>query len=227
MSDPAPPRVLPVFPLSGCLLLPGNYLPLNVFERRYRNMVEDLQQAPPYIGMIQPRAFLPGGNGQPRPESLAPHPDLYPVGCAGRLEECERQPDGRYYVVLRGVSRFRVVRELPLRRGYRRVVAEYGAFAQDLKELEIALDPTRMLAALHHLAEEQELEFDMELLRALPGVSLLNGLCAALPFAPEEKQALLEAEGPMEREELLLDLLGVDSEPLDSEEELFSPPTVH
>jgi uncharacterized protein len=218
------PHILPVFPLTGSLLLPGNLLPLNVFEPRYRNMVADAMAGERHIGMIQPVV--------PRPDNWVDaaqepdNPDLYPVGCAGRIERCEPQSDGRYLIVLRGVGRFRVTRELPLRRGYRQVEADYSTFTADAAEPAILLDPSRMLRALRGFSEVQGLEFDFDLLGALPGVSLLNGLAAALPFRPAEKQALLEAAGPMEREELLLTLMGMGIEPL-SADEYYSPPMVN
>jgi Lon protease-like protein len=128
--------------------------------------------------------------------------------------------------VLRGISRFRVREELALQRGYRRVAADYGEFARDLNEPEVSIDSSRILRALRGFGEAHGLELDFRLLSSLPGISLLNGLAVALPFRPAEKQALLEAPGPMEREELLLALMGMGIEPV-STEEYYSPPTVH
>ena len=218
------PRILPVFPLTGSLLLPGNLLPLNIFEPRYRNMVADAMAGDKHIGMIQP--VVPRQDNWVDAAQAPDSPDLYPIGCAGRIERCEPQSDGRYLIVLRGVARFRIVRELPLRRGYRQVEADYSEFPADPVELTILLDPSRMLRALRSFSDQHGLEFDFDLLGSLPGVSLINGLAAALPFRPAEKQALLEAAGPMEREELLLTLMGMGIEPL-STDEYYSPPTVN
>ena len=218
------PAILPIFPLTGSLLLPGNLLPLNVFEPRYRNMVADAMEGDRHIGMVQP--VVPRQDNWVEAAETSDSPDLYPIGCAGRIERCEPQSDGRYLIVLRGVGRFRIVRELPLYRGYRQVEADYSVFQADAAEPGIVLDPSRMLRALRGFSEVQGLEFDFDLLGALPGVSLLNGLSAALPFRPAEKQALLEAAGPMEREELLLTLMGMGIEPL-SADEYYSPPTVN
>jgi len=218
------PKVIPVFPLTGSLLLPGNLLPLNVFEPRYRNMVADATEEARYIGMIQPLV--------PRQDNwvdLAQEPEspvLYPVGCLGRIEECELQPDGRYLVLLRGVCRFRIERELPLHRGYRRVMADYGEFQRDLDELSVSLNPAPLMRALRAFGEKNELEFDFDLLSSVPGISLLNGLAVALPFRPAEKQALLEAADPAVREELLLTLMGMGIELL-STDEYYSPPTLN
>jgi Lon protease-like protein len=227
MSDPNLPEILPVFPLTGSLLLPGNLLPLNVFEPRYRHMVADVLEGPRAIGMIQP--LLPRQDNwldAVDPGSDPAHPDLYPVGCAGRIDRCDPQPDGRYSIVLKGVRRFRVRRELPLQRGYRRVEADYSEFQADLNELSVQLDPSPLLGALRGFAEHHGLELDFPLLSSVPGISLLNGLAVALPFGPAEKQALLEAASPLEREEMLLVLMGMGIERV-SNEEFYAPPIVN
>lgn len=224
MPEEPAPSVIPVFPLTGTLLLPGNLLPLNIFEPRYRNMVADALEGERYIGMIQP--LVPHQDNWPALEPPAENPELYSVGCVGRIDRCEPQPDGRYEIVLRGISRFRVRAELPLVRGYRRVEAEYSEFPGDRLEPATALSPARLLSAVRSFGETHGLEFDLDLLSSIPGVTLLNGLAAALPFRPAEKQALLEAPGPAEREELLLTLMGMGLEP-STPEEYYSPPTVH
>jgi hypothetical protein len=210
-----PPPELPVFPLTGSLLLPGNWLPLNIFEPRYCNMVRDALQEGHHIGMIQP--VVPRQDNRPQPGRPAEksaaaddeRPDLYAIGCAGRIERCEPQDDGRFLILLKGVSRFRVDEELPLRNGYRRVRADYADFGADLGEPQALLDPDPILDALRDFARSRELEFDLDRLETLPGVTLLNGLAVALPFSPGEKQALLEADGPDQRRDLLLSLMGM------------------
>ena len=222
-----PPSVIPVFPLTGSLLLPGTLLPLNIFEPRYRNMVADALAEGRHIGMVQPVVpRLDNFGDLLDPTDLERAPELYHVGCVGRIERSEEQPDGRYEIVLRGMCRFHIREELPEQRGYRRVSAEYGEYLADLGEPQSFVDPSRMLASLRAFGEKHGLEFDFDLLGALPGISLLNGLAVALPFRPEEKQALLEADGPLERERLLLALMGMGIEPL-SADEYYSPPTVH
>lgn len=227
MPESPSPSVIPVFPLTGSLLLPGTLLPLNVFEPRYRNMVADALEEGMHIGMIQPVVpRLDNFGVLLDPTEVERAPELYGVGCAGRIDRSEVQPDGRYEIVLRGICRFRIREELPEQRGYRRVSADYAEFLDDLAEPQSFVDPSRMLASLRAFGQAHELEFDFDLLGALPGVSLLNGLAVALPFRPEEKQALLEAASPVEREQLLLALMGMGFEPM-STEEYFSPPTVH
>jgi len=206
MAEPPCPEVIPVFPLTGVVLLPGNWLPLNVFEPRYRAMVEDAMAGERHIGMIQPVEARPADAPDPE-EPPADAPELYPVGCAGRIERCDPQADGRFLIFLRGVSRFRVQAELPARRGYRRVVAGYEEFAVDRRETEVDLDPAPVLEAVRRFGEVQGTAIDLGQLAGLPGRALVNGLAVALPFSPAEKQALLEAPGPAARRELLLALL--------------------
>lgn len=238
MAELTAPTVLPIFPLTGSLLLPGSFLPLNIFEPRYRHMVADAMSAAEdraagerqgagqgYIGMIQPVVPRPDNRGPI--EQVLEHPEVYTVGCAGRIDRCEPQPDGRYHILLRGLCRFRVREELDLHEGgYRRVVADYSEFLADLTEPTFNLHPGRLLRAARELGERHGFAFEHDVLSALPGIVLLNGLAAALPFSPPEKQALLEAAGPAEREELLLLLMGmgVDANALD---ESYTPPTLH
>jgi Lon protease-like protein len=224
VSDPPASEVIPVFPLTGSLLLPGNFLPLNIFEPRYRNMVEDALGGPRLIGMIQP--VVPRNDNRPDLTVDPDHPDLYQVGCVGVIEESEPQDDGRYLILLKGLTRFRIEEELPLQRGYRQVRASYEEFREDLDEPRQELDPSRLLAALEAFAERQQLTFEMERLRLMPGVTLLNGLAVALPFPPGEKQALLEADSVQEREELLLSLMGMGLEGV-TEGQYYSPPPVN
>lgn len=219
-SDP-PPSILPVFPLTGSLLLPGNFMPLNIFEPRYRAMVEDVLADGGHIGMIQP--VLPG------PDNLGvgeDDPELYSVGCAGLLEQAERQDDGRFLILLRGVMRFAVDSELGLRRGYRQVRASYGPFAEDLLADPSGLNAAPLLAAVERFGRRRELEFDMDLLASLEGPRLVNALAAALPFAAAEQQALLEAATAGDRLRLLLELMRMDEAP-PTEPAPFVPPTVN
>lgn len=220
------PEALPLFPLTGSLLLPGNWLPLNVFEPRYVEMVEDVLEGAGCIGMIQP--VVPRQDNRPDPSEPQPErPDLYQVGCAGRVARCEEQADGRYLILLKGVSRFRVVEELPMEHSYRRVRVDYDEFTSDLMEPEALLDPDPILTALRDFASQRELEFDLERLQTLPGVTLLNGLAVALPFSPGEKQALLEAPDLGERRDLLLSLMGMGLSIGDDDGDRFAPPVVN
>ncbi len=204
------------------LLLPGNLLPLNVFEPRYLHLVRDALGGEKLVGMIQPRVPSLDNWGPAGGES----PELYGVGCAGRLTEWERQDDGRYLIVLRGLVRFRVRRELAPVKGYRRVRADFTEFLADLEESPPGLEAGRLLRAVRRFARAQDLEFDQDLLASLAPRALLHALCAALPFSPGEKQALLEAPLAAERERLLLTLMEMGVGPPQVEDG-FSPPLVH
>jgi Lon protease-like protein len=212
MADQTPklPEIIPVFPLTGSLLLPGNLLPLNVFEPRYRNLVADALEGDQVIGMVQP--VTPRQDNWVAEAQQPESPEIYTIGC--------------HLIVLRGVARFRVREELPLKRGYRRVAADYSEFQRDLHELNVFLNPSQMMRALRAFGEKHDLDFDYDLLASVPGISLLNGLSVALPFRPAEKQALLEAADPAVREELLLTLMGMGIEPL-STDEYYSPPVLN
>jgi Lon protease-like protein len=223
------PEALPLFPLTGFLLLPGNWMPLNVFEERYRHLLEDLlaerDDGGAYIGMIQP--VLPRDDNHVDPMFVDPdEPALYSIGCVGRLERCDPQDDGRFHVLLRGVCRFRVAEEIGPRRGYRRVRADYSPFRGDLAELDAAVDPDPLLAALREFARRQGLEIDFDRLELLPGPALVNGLSVALPFSPSEKQALLESDDVDHRRELLLSLMGMGF-PFGTDDASAASPLVH
>jgi Lon protease-like protein len=224
MSELILPTVLPIFPLTGSLLLPGNLLPLNVFEPRYRNLVADALEGERLVGMIQP--LVPRQDNWVEAAQASDDPELYSVGCVGRIDECEPQQDGRYLILLRGVCRFRVRTELPIHREYRRVQADSSEFQSDLGELQVDVNPARIMRALRAFGVANDLEFDFDLLGSVPGISLLNGLSVALPFRPAEKQALLEAAGPAEREEMLLTLMGMGLEPL-STDDYYAPPILN
>ena len=102
-----PPDILPIFPLTGVLLLPGMWLPLHIFEERYRNMIADARDGAAYIGMIQP--VVPREDNRPKPEAPPENPEVYGIGCAGHIDQCEQTEDWRFYIQLKGVSRFRVM----------------------------------------------------------------------------------------------------------------------
>ena len=120
------PDTVPIFPLSGVLLLPRGQLPLNVFEERYVNMVRDAMATDRSIGIIQPRR-------KERVDS-ADHPEVYETGCLGRITEHRETEDGRILITLTGLCRFDVAEELPLLHGYRRVTPRYDDYADDLAE---------------------------------------------------------------------------------------------
>jgi Lon protease-like protein len=224
MTDSPLPKIVPLFPLTGVLLLPGMWLPLHIFEPRYRNMVADVRSGDGYIGLVQP--VVPRQDNRPPPDAVPGNPPVYPVGCLGRMEQCDEKPDGRYLINLKGISRFRAQEELDLEKGYRRVTADYAEYAADLTEMEIDLDPASLIHRLTAFSKVNRVSFDLARLGGVPGIALLNGLSMSLPFAPAEKQALLEAPRPSERERLLLRLLEMGLEGRTGEEHPL-PPTLN
>jgi hypothetical protein len=194
------PETIPIFPLTGALLLPQGVLPLNIFEPRYLNMVEDSLGADRMIGMVQPAEA--GAEG--RVES----PALYGIGCAGRITAFRETGDGRYEIVLTGVARFEIAREIEGRRGYRRVVPRWDRYLRDLEaESALTLERAPLIDALRALAGRRGLGAEWAPLTELPNRELVNWIAMAVPFHPSEKQALLECASFAERGRLLTALL--------------------
>jgi len=185
------PRVIPIFPLPGVMLLPRGRLPLNIFEPRYLQMTQDAMASHRMIGMIQPAD----------PEARLDAPEVYPVGCVGRITSYSETPDNRFLITLTGVCRFAIARELEMDGLlYRRVYADYGRFADDLPEPPpLAIDRERLLPALRSYFERQNLTADWDAIERADDDALAVCLAMACPFEPSEKQALLECEGEGER----------------------------
>jgi Lon protease-like protein len=200
------PEILPIFPLTGVMLLPGTVLPLHIFEPRYRNMVEDALGGDKIFGMIQPFAPQDDNRG-PRSGADPGVPELYKVGCAGFIEQSERFPDGRFFVQLKGVNRFRYENELPLYRGYRRVRGIYREFPDATLEQDWQCDRAAVLSALAAYGEAQGRRVNPEHAQRFSDLELVNLLSVSLPFHPAEKQALLEAPTLKDRELMLVNLL--------------------
>ncbi|CAN5289879.1 LON peptidase substrate-binding domain-containing protein [soil metagenome] len=194
------PQVIPVFPLPGAILLPRGQLPLNIFEPRYLNMIDDAMAGDRIIGLIQPA----GG-----PATL---PSLTAVGCAGRITSFAETSDGRYLITLTGVARFRVAAELPSQAPYRQVRATFAAFEADLASpLDDGFDREAFLDALRAYLERRQLEIDWDTAGGAPQEALINSLSMALPFEPAEKQALLESSSLEDRCRTLTALLQIDA----------------
>ena len=200
------PSEIAVFPLSGALLLPGGRLPLNIFEPRYLAMTQDSLAAGRMFGMIQPEP------GAPRGET---GPGLYRIGCLGRLSSFAETEDGRLLITLTGVIRFRVAEELPMRRGYRRVQADYAGFEADLDlgEKPTGVDRAALLGALRAFFQARGIEANWEAIEQTSDEMLVLTLAMVCPFEVREKQALLVAATPEERAEILVSLLRIGAHP--------------
>jgi Lon protease-like protein len=187
---------LSVFPLPGALLFPGLFLPLHIFEPRYRAMVSDAVARDRRIGMIQPR-----GHGAPDVE----RPPLYDIGCVGRIAEVEALEDGRYNLVLEGLALFRVVRELDVSTAFRQVEAELLPTPDD-ETLPLGHRASIELES-RRFAEAHGYQVDWDAVARLDDESLVNGIAQIAPFDAAAKQALLEAPDLQGRADLILQLM--------------------
>ena len=191
------PDIIPIFPLTGVLLLPRARLPLNIFEPRYLAMTRDALGGARLIGMVQPSD----------PEEGGMNPVVYPTGCAGRITAFAETDDGRYLITLTGVSRFRIGQELPLLSGYRRVVPDWREFAGDLVPADAGFDRERLVRGLRLFFGQRQIEADWSMIEKAPAEHLVSSIAMLCPFAPSEKQALLEAATLDARAELLTALI--------------------
>ncbi len=199
------PATLPLFPLPGALLLPHGHLPLQIFEPRYLRMVEYALGRARAIGMIQPVDEDPS----PVPDNA----EVYHVGCAGRIVEFSETEDDRFLITLRGLCRFRIVEEMPLTKGFRRVVPDFGPFHLDLEEEdeEDVFDRTEMLDAANGYLRARDLAVDWSAVETIPDDELVSALAMICPFEPREKQALLESRGCHDRSRMLMSLFQMAS----------------
>ncbi|KQB96664.1 ATP-dependent protease [Loktanella sp. 1ANDIMAR09] len=192
------PDTIPVFPLPGALLLPRARLPLHLFEPRYIAMLDDVLKTPSrLIGMVQPYD-APGKGGK-----------LHSIGCAGRVTAFSETEDGRYMITLAGMSRFRISQEVEGFTPYRRCNVSWQGFERDLGPVERddSFDRESFMEALGRYLVDQGLSTDWESLGEAEDELLINSLSMLCPFAPEDKQALLEAPSLTTRRETLMTLI--------------------
>ena len=197
-QEPLPAR-MPIFPLSGVLLLPEGRLPLNIFEPRYLEMVNDAMANERMIGMVQPLTS----------ERLSHTPEVYSIGGAGRITAYQETDDGRYLITLSGVSRFRIAEELSVTTKYRQVVPDWSEFEVDRDGIGEGghIDRDRLLLSLKAYLHQKELKADWNAIEQAPSGALVNYLSMLCPFEPSEKQALLEAADIGERSRVFTALL--------------------
>jgi uncharacterized protein len=190
--------VIPVFPLPGALLLPRGQMPLNIFEPRYLAMIDDsLRDGHRLIGMIQPDTAHPGPDDKP---------NLYKIGCVGRITQLAETGDGRYVLQLTGVARFRIEEELKVATAYRQCRVTYAPFAGDFvaRKGEEEVDRETLLAALQAFLKANNLKADWQEIESAPNEALVNALAMMSAYGPAEKQAMLEAPDLKTRAEILV-----------------------
>ncbi len=192
------PNDIPIFPLSNFILFPKTTVPLNIFEPRYLSMIDDVMKENRIIGMTQPQ------------NSNKKIPLLYKVGCAGKITSFNETGDGRYLILLSGISRFKIIEELESPKLYRSCKVNYDDFSHDLKEenenigfsdLKLILKNLKSLFVKHgYLIDWKELETQSV-------NQTINTLIMASPFSLEEKQILLETISLKDRKKNLEDIL--------------------
>ncbi len=183
---------LSIFPLAGALLFPGLQLPLHIFEPRYRAMVSDALARDQRIAMIQPQA---AGEGAP----------LFRIGCVGKIVDVEAAEDGRYNLVLQGIARFRMLRELEVTTPFRQIEAEL--MDEDPAPAISAIERAGFEREARSFAASQGYAVDWDSVGKLDDAALINGVAQIAPFDLAAKQALLEAQDLSARCELLIQLM--------------------
>ena len=197
------PGLLPVFPLTGVLLLPRAALPLNVFEPRYLEMIDDALKSNRLVGIIQPVES----------EDTVLRPKLSQVGCAGKIISWRETEDNRYLITMAGLCRFKVKEEISALSAYRQVACDFAPFAGDLAQggEQDDFPRERLLSALKDYLFRRDMKADWKSVMTAPAESLVNALAMMCPFEPAEKQALLEAPSWQERVSTLVALLEIST----------------
>jgi Lon protease-like protein len=186
---------VPIFPLAGALLFPRTQLPLHIFEPRYREMVRDALAGDALIAMIQPK------------DARNP-PALFDIGCVGRIVGSETLEDGRFNIVLEGISRFRVAREADADTLYRQVDADLSGFADEAEPEPLAsIQRAELEREARRYADALGYAVDWEAVGRLHDEMLVNGIAQIAPFDLVSKQALLEADGLATRADLLVQFM--------------------
>ena len=184
-------RKIPIFPLTGAVLFPGTQLPLNIFEPRYVQMIDDALASPGrLLGMIQPSSPNQGSGNK----------NLKKVGCVGRISSFNEAENDRYLITLSGLVRFEVDEEMHVTTPYRQVLANYEKFRSDLEPQKIdGIDRSKLLALVKRYLEHRKILADWEIIQQTPTEQLINYSGILVPFTPEEKQLLLEAKSLITR----------------------------
>jgi len=196
------PKEIPIFPLSNFIIFPKTTVPLNIFEPRYIEMIDDVMKGRRIIGMIQPR------------KSNQSIPELYKVGCAGKIISFNETEDGRYLIVLSGISRFKIIEELKTPKLYRKCKVDFEDFFYDLDEKneEIKFSDLELIFKnLKSLFIKQGYNIDWKELEKQNLNQTINTLAMASPFSLEEKQVLLETINLNERKKKLEQILSTYS----------------
>lgn len=193
------PAILPIFPLDGVMLLPRGHLPLQIFEPRYLNMIDEALGKGRMIGMIQPR--------YPQSHPVPDDAELFVTGCAGRIVSFAEGEDNRLLITVRGICRFRVSEELALLKGFRRVRPDFAPYLADLSDPEPArVDRAWLLGAARGYLALKDISCDWNAVDNATDEALIISFAMMCPFEIREKQALLECVSTEQRASLLISL---------------------
>ena len=193
------PKKIPVFPLSNFIIFPKTTVPLNIFEPRYIQMIDDSMKSNRYIGMIQPKKT---GNLK--------KPDLHKIGCVGKITSFNETEDGRYLIVLNGVCRYETISEINSGKLYRECEVNFEKFSNDLIEKNEQVkfsDLKQVFNDLKKLFEQQGYQINWNDLEKQNVRQTINTLSMASPFTLEEKQILLETKNLVDRKKKLEEIL--------------------
>ena len=194
------PKIIPVFPLSNVIIFPNTTVPLNIFEPRYIDMINDSMKSDKLIGMIQPKNY----NNETTP------PELYSVGCLGKITSFRETEDGRYLIELKGLIRFKTISELKSEKKYREYEVDFKDFNQDLeyqKEQIKFSDLELIFKDLKSLFDKRGFIINWKALEKQSLSETINALAMASPFSLEEKQVLLEAKNLDDRKNRIAEIL--------------------
>ena len=194
------PAKIPVFPLSNFIIFPKATVPLNIFEPRYIDMINDSMKSSKTVGMIQPKSSTSGNNV----------PELHEVGCLGKITSFKETEDGRYLIELKGLIRFENIKELKTEKKYRILNVNYENFIQDLKSEKEDLkfsDLDLIFKDLKSLFEKRGFIINWKALEKQSLDETINALAMASPFSLEEKQVLLEAKNLDMRKNKIAEIL--------------------
>jgi uncharacterized protein len=194
------PKIIPVFPLSNFIIFPRTTVPLNIFEPRYIDMINDSMKSDKLIGMIQPKKII---------DESAP-PALHKIGCLGKIISFKETEDERYIIELQGLIRFNVIREIKSNKKYREYEVDFNSFNTDLddKKEQIKFSDLELIFKdLKSLFEKRGFIINWKELEKQSLDETLNALAMASPFSLEEKQVLLEAENLNVRKNKIAEIL--------------------
>ena len=193
------PNKIPVFPLSNFIIFPNTTVPLNIFEPRYLQMVDDCMKGNRLIGMVQPKKTGDLKN-----------PDLYGIGCVGKITSFNETEDGRYIIIIRGLSRFKIMEEINSKNSYRSCDVDFDIFKEDLKENKTQInfsDLKLIFKNIKTLFNKEGYTIDWKKLEKQNLNETINTLSMASPFNVQEKQILLETLSLYDRKQKLEDIL--------------------